>query len=616
MSKKTCFPKKHVDALLILLLSLHAFLMNGYYLSRSNNTVDTYISQIRALVDPTLFENSLYVQAVNRTNLRIGFFYDLVPLIFRYFDFETFALLQAFVSIFAMLAGIFALTNLLFGNRYAAYISALLYTAYLNNWTLGSPAPYLNYFHHGLPYTYPLIVWSMVFFYQKRYPLALFLAGISWGFHSMNTAFLLPAYFLYWLCNMHEFKKSILIKSMLAFLLPSLPFIIRSVSHLGTISASGQLWLKGIDWVMWFTCLPQTWLVRARPVVAGSVLFFILVALCYTQIRNLAIRRWLAFFGISVAIQCFIGTVFADIIPIPFIIKLSLWRSTTIYLFLALPCIGYGLVQAWGPSILRRLLVITIIVQLTGYIDSLKLYYLLFSLLPLAWIFYEKTWPNYLPFIRRKLWPIIVCSFTLLICLQAILDRKSGETTIVFFAAALLLLLAERWMRSRAAPFKPMLIAAVFIILFDAGILFMRGGPEIYYHGYIKGRIDPWTDIQMFAEQNSQKNDLFIVPPYKNGFPLCSRRATLGDWAEGTTLVYLDNRFVEEWFERMRDLGWTESHNAKTGFNNLSTEDITRVALKYNAQFVVTEKPKQFNLPMAYENSLFSLYRIPDCNNQ
>ena len=77
----------------------------------------------------------------------------------------------------------------------------LLYSAALNNWTLGSPAPYLNFFHHAMLFANPLIIWSMVFFFQKRYVLALFLAGLAWNFHPMSTLFVLWAYGLTWVFN-------------------------------------------------------------------------------------------------------------------------------------------------------------------------------------------------------------------------------------------------------------------------------------------------------------------------------------------------------------------------------------------------------------------------------
>jgi len=120
--------------------------MNGYYTNHRQLTVATYFSSIRAEIDPSLFQNSGYVQAVNRTNLRIALFYDLVPHILEYIDLETYAIFQTFISLFFMLSGIYALTYTMFGSSRAGYLATLLYSIEINNWTLGSPAPYLNFF--------------------------------------------------------------------------------------------------------------------------------------------------------------------------------------------------------------------------------------------------------------------------------------------------------------------------------------------------------------------------------------------------------------------------------------------------------------------------------------
>jgi hypothetical protein len=106
---------------------------------------------------------------------------------------------------------------------------------------------------------------------------------------------------------------------------------------------------------------------------------------------------------------------------------------------------------------------------------------------------------------------------------------------------------------------------------------------------------------------HSEKNDLFIVPPYMNDFTTYSMRAIVGDWAEGTTLIFLDNQFTQEWFVRMSDLGCKPT-NWFGEYNNLKTKDILRVARKYGAKFIVTEKPKTFHLKKLHENENFILY--------
>jgi hypothetical protein len=144
---------------------------------------------------------------------------------------------------------------------------------------------------------------------------------------------------------------------------------------------------------------------------------------------------------------------------------------------------------------------------------------------------------------------------------------------------------------------------------FDGAVLYYRGGPEIYYHGRVRGTVDPWADIQKTAQKVSNKDDLFIVPPYMNDFGVYSLRANLGDWAEGSHALYLGNDFANEWLSRMRNLGWKTSLGAKEGYNSLTTAEIISAAKKYGAKFIITEKPKQFNLRRVYENDKFILYQ-------
>jgi hypothetical protein len=155
-------------------------------------------------------------------------------------------------------------------------------------------------------------------------------------------------------------------------------------------------------------------------------------------------------------------------------------------------------------------------------------------------------------------------------------------------------------------------VGLLFIIFFDSGLITCRGGLDIYYHGYFRGEKDPWADVQMYAREHSPKDALFIVPPYINDFGLYSERATLGDWAEGANILYMDNVFAKEWLARMNALGWKDLWGAQKGYNRLSTEEVLKAAQKYGASHIVTEKPKHFELKALYENEQFVLYKIPE----
>jgi hypothetical protein len=247
-------------------------------------------------------------------------------------------------------------------------------------------------------------------------------------------------------------------------------------------------------------------------------------------------------------------------------------------------------------------------VLLTGYLKYFKLYYLPFLILLTAYALYKNRITKKFPFLQNRFFLLFPISLLPAICYQWMFDDGITKL-IIFFIFTLTFLLAIKWIRSYFNIQNPLILAAAFIILFDTGVLFDKGGPEIYFHGKIQGKIDPWADIQQFAKNHSDKDDLFIVPPYMNDFTNYSLRATLGDWAEGSTVIYLDNQFAEEWFARMNDLGWRKWYLPKEGYNKLTTDEIISVAKKYKAKFVVTEKPKIFNLQKLYENERYILYK-------
>jgi|GEM_PF-514635 len=606
MTTLSSFFFKYRTTLILFLITLHLFLMNGFYPTHRQLTVATYFTSIRNLIDPSLYKNSIYIQAVNRSNLRISIVYDIVPFVVKHIDFELFAIIQGIISIFFITAGLYRLTFLWFGSESAGYLAALLYTPALNTWTLGSPAPYLNFFHHGLPFTYPLIIWSLVFFWQQRYVLAFLLAGCSWNFHPMCTLFLLFAYVVFWLFNLlKEFTGKLVGKCLICFLLPALPTLSRTFIYMEANNSVSKLWLKGVSWVADYTCLPShwhsTWLLRA-------CLFFILFFVCLYHIKDIVLRRWISIFVLAVLILCLAGTVCADIIPVQAIIKASMWRSTIIYLFIALPCLAWIIMKLCTLSKGHAFVGITLALLLTDYIPNFKFWYMPFYLLLVVYFLYvERLNPDNLPQVKKRLLVIFGVLTSGFICAK--LYGKPINVPILFFIGVMVYIWFFDQLSKRMFLKKGLIQAGVFIILFDTAILYHNGGPAIYFHGKIKGKNDPWADIQKYAQTISDKDDVFIVPPHMNDFSLYSYRAVLGDWAEGSTLLYLDNRFTEEWFERMYDLGWTEKELIYDGYNRLTTDAVLRAAQKYGAKFIVTEKPKTFALKKLYENNKFILYR-------
>jgi hypothetical protein len=68
----------------------------------------------------------------------------------------------------------------------------------------------------------------------------------------------------------------------------------------------------------------------------------------------------------------------------------------------------------------------------------------------------------------------------------------------------------------------------------------------------------------------------------------------------------------------MNDLGFdnlnlnilTFTPECAHNYNNLTEKELGLLSDKYNASYVVTEKPRELNFPMAYQNSHFKIYAI------
>ncbi len=601
--------------LILLFITAHSFLMNGYSHVNRYLTVGLYLDPIAAKIDPGLFRNSLYTQSVEGKKARLSLLHNLSPHIFRHVDLETFSIIQWLFCLFFTSAALFYLGKTLAGSDVAGYATALLFTSKLNEWTLGSPAVYINFFHHGLQWAIMLNILSLALIFRKKYLWASLLMGAAWNFHPMSVLFLLALLFAHWLAHTREYGLKTLLACGAAFVCAALPMLTQSLDYARINWEYGPEWLRGVLWTVWYTVFPSTWpafyFVRAG-------LYFWLFLMGISTLPRGRMRSDLILFVSAVGILCGVGTVCAEIIPVPTIIKMSLWRSSWLYILLSLPCLARLFIIIWDNGFLRRFLIIATLILLTGCIHSFPYYYLLLFNVFFLLLLLQSRMENRCARLYRHLLPaffILLCVF--LIC-QGLFDRGVGAVATGLSATGAFLLLLSALekslprLRSRRL-FIP--LALLFMVFLDGGSLWHRGGPDIYYHGYRKGEKDPWADLQFFARQHTPKDALFIIPPYLNDFGIYSQRATLGDWAEGSSIIYLDNDYAKKWLERMETLGWHNVWDLETGYNALTTEAIVATANKYRARYVVTQRPKTFDLPALYENKAFILYEIPPPTN-
>jgi hypothetical protein len=129
--------------------------------------------------------------------------------------------------------------------------------------------------------------------------------------------------------------------------------------------------------------------------------------------------------------------------------------------------------------------------------------------------------------------------------------------------------------------------------------------------------VDPqWKDLTAWVRKNTPKNATFISPPVKfANFIWLTERPTIAKYklmaqTKGGTL---------EWFLRMRDLSGNfngvdplTQFNQKLltdGYNNLTTDQVKALMIKYHASYLVTRIQHRLDIPVVYRNKSYVLYR-------
>ena len=144
---------------------------------------------------------------------------------------------------------------------------------------------------------------------------------------------------------------------------------------------------------------------------------------------------------------------------------------------------------------------------------------------------------------------------------------------------------------------------------------------------YVYGENTPWIDVQRWARNNTPVNAKFITPPEKWGvqepdWRVHSERGSAGTLSELLVAAFQPGYEIE-WKQRFNilapgaldkfngDYFWNVETTRKA-YESLTEQQLKKASCELNSQYIVHEKPVNFNLPIAYENSSFIVF---DLNN-
>lgn len=122
-----------------------------------------------------------------------------------------------------------------------------------------------------------------------------------------------------------------------------------------------------------------------------------------------------------------------------------------------------------------------------------------------------------------------------------------------------------------------------------------------------------WVEVQKWANKNTAKDSMFIVPVYLSSFRLYSERPIVVDWKDGGAGFYAPNYF-EQWWERMKDIGIRSNMRdvpaQKIVYNSMSEDKIRYLFNKYDASYIVFEKREDISgFNQVFGNNYFVVYK-------
>ncbi len=629
----------------ILVMTLFFILINGYHFGIGDHGI--IIPFLKMHVDSSLYQNDVLLQHLSESYLT--YFFKVLSPIAKFTDINLlFFTLHFFIVYFSFFA-VYLISNYFFNNKFVAYLSILFLI--IPNPSLGMSI-LGRFFIESSNLAYPILLFSLYFFLKERYFFSLGLLGIAFNFHGMSSTHLFLIYLLYFLFKFNKINIKKVALSLVTFLIFASPLLIWKFSVKTTsLLYVPQLWFDLLKIVSPHHIFPLSWgLGKWLPFLTYMLLFGI--ALQYKpemKKHDKAIT-----FVKSIIVMMIVGFVFIEIIPVSVFLNLQMFRVSLFLTLFAIIYISHYLFVLYkekkeskiaAAGIFTGLLIsnFKIIILFLLFLLSVKIknkklsksIFYLFVLLAFISIVTSLFTIPYLSFIKighlaSLVLILIMTLFWVFMNFRSNLNQREQIRLFSIFLIIVLLFISvgaisvknslyngfEKGVRVIAItgrikePYDPLSPTKLFDVI--------RNPFEYYNYNIHFPKIpeDNWHDVQIWTKNNVPKDAIILVPPYLTDFRVFSERAIVGQFLDGTYINF-DQRYTDVWYNTIRDLcnglkcsGWSCLDYCKDGYNSLSEEELKEIAGKYNAEYIVVEKPKSLDLNLLYENEKFVIYGV------
>ncbi len=598
---------------LFLLLALAQILWGGYQLGIGNQSIQ--IPFLKQAINPALYTHD--AAAATAADYPTWFFKALAPVVKIFGLAPTYFILH-FLTAFATFATVYALCRAMFADHWTGIVAVLLLLAGHHR-ALAGDTLYSTGFTHTWA-VFPFAIGALALFYAGRPILACLLAGILFNIHGLTGAYLFVMFAFWAIFNFRRIGLGSALLMLALFLLAAAPTLVLIISHHQTFPSE---WITLTRVRSADHSFPSSWWRGGNPDLPRFLLLLAVGALSLSyRSRKSGTLSKTRFLTTAIFAMFAAGYVFADLVPLPAIMRAQLFRSSRILLILAFAHIAHAIVGGWRTSESR----------LPRYRETLEF-------INASLLFVCLAFPSLL------LWLPVVVAISLLIAL--IDGRLTGTQALLTGATLIVTLLAWRTTHfpipglggeisatavASSLPraiWLPLAIAAVLLLFarqtsrawwnISLGATALLAASFIAYRTYpalTNSSTDTWIAVQQWAHDNSAPADIFLTPAQQNGFRIHSERAIVGEWRDGTQM-YFSGQFSDTWWQRMRDLhAATEADITRSGIapahsiEQLSDADLQHLATEYSAAYVVLPANQTRVLPRLYTNSEWAVYDI------
>jgi len=537
--------------MIFILTAISVFALNQYEYGLSDQAIT--IPFLKSLENPNLYPDDYLV---SERSYYYSFFWQGLGFLGRYLPFNIPILFFIFycVSLFFFFWGIYLVAKILFQKQEVGYLS-LFFLLFFKP-LLGGISSFDRIFLTRV-IVLPIIIFAFYFFLKKKFLWSFILQGLGFLMHPLSAVHMIAILFVASLIWIRKIGwKRMLIYWIILGILVSPIFVWKIISS----PSSASLLHANIDWIQLLRLrssdeiFPFSW---PKIVLEEAALVFLvfLISLQYKprgQYHRIIIGAIFLILGF-----CVLATIFSELIPIPLILNLQLFRSFQWLFYFT--CIYFA------NYFLRELQ------------DSKKINKLLLPLFVLGIFYGANNWIY-------------------------------GYVAFLF----LMLLLVLGWRRTQFSSSHFIKIFLV-VVLILGGIFYIKGD-----RFYLGNHQEPsWLDVAKRAKEETAEKDMFIVPPNLEGFRIESERTIYGDWKDGTLMFY-NPAFGKEWMRRMQRLGYQKDVPLKESFLSLTESDFRVIAVEMRQSagegsriFLVNfREGRRLNFPLVYGNAKFLVYEI------